>query len=90
MSSLSDDDDPKETIALVLASSAYTAVEKNSQEEIAMETPPEDTLEKILKALVVKRRKKMTQTVSVPLEAHQTASSSSDVSIPCALLYDMA
>jgi hypothetical protein len=51
-----------------------------------VETPPMDTLEKILKAQVVKRRKKMTQTVAVPLEAHQTASSSSDVSIPCALL----
>jgi hypothetical protein len=35
-------------------------------------------------------RKKMTQTVSVPLEVHQTASSWSDVSIPCVLLYDMA
>jgi hypothetical protein len=60
-------------------------VEKNSQEETAVEIPPKDTLEKILNAPVIKRRKKMTQTIFVPLEAHQTASSSSDVSIPCAL-----
>jgi hypothetical protein len=90
MSFLSDDDDPKETAALVLLSSTSIAVEKNLQEEIAVETPPEDTLEKILKAPVMKRRKKTTQTVSIPLEAHQTASSSSDLSIPCALLYGMA
>jgi hypothetical protein len=55
-----------------------------------VETPPEDTLEKILKAQIVKLFKKTTQTISVPIEAHQTASSSSDVSTPCALLYDMA
>jgi hypothetical protein len=61
-------------------------VEKNSQEETAVEIPMEDTLEKILNASVIKRRKKMTQTVYVPLEEHQTASSSSDVSIPCALV----
>jgi hypothetical protein len=50
-------------------------MEKNSQEEIVVETPLEDTLEKILKAPVIMHRKKMTQTVSVPLEVHQTASS---------------
>jgi hypothetical protein len=61
-------------------------VEKNSQEETMVEIPPEDTLENILHAPVVKRRKKMTQTVSVPLEAHQTTSSSSDVSILFALV----
>jgi hypothetical protein len=90
MSSLSDGDDPKETAAVVRPSLASTALEKNLQEEIVVETPPKDTLEKILKAPSVKRRKKTTQTVSIPLEAHQTASSSSDVSTPCALLYDMA
>jgi hypothetical protein len=52
-------------------------MEKNSQEETAVEFPPEETLEKILNALVIKRRKRTTQTVFVPLEAHQTASSSS-------------
>jgi hypothetical protein len=51
-----------------------------------VEIPPEDTLEKIINAPVIKHRKKMTQTVSVPLEAHQAASSSSDVSMPCALV----
>jgi hypothetical protein len=61
-------------------------MEKNSQEETAVETPSEDTLEKILNAPVVKRRKKMMQTLFVPLEAHQTTSSLSDVSIPCALV----
>jgi hypothetical protein len=61
-------------------------VEKNLQEETVVETPREDTLEKILNALVAKRHKKTTQTVSVPLEAHQTTASSSDVSIPCALV----
>jgi hypothetical protein len=60
-------------------------VEKNSQEETAVEIPPEDTMENIINAPVTKHRKKMTQTVSVPLEAHQTTSSSSDVSMPCAL-----
>jgi hypothetical protein len=34
----------------------------------------------------MKRSKKATHTASVPLEAHQDASSSSDVSTPCALL----
>jgi hypothetical protein len=86
---LSDDDDPKETATAIPRSSASTAVENNSQKEIVVETPREDTLEKILKAPSVKRRKKTTQTVSVSLEAHQTASSSSDVSTPCAILYDM-
>jgi hypothetical protein len=44
-----------------------------------MEIPPEDILEKIINALVTKYRKKVTQTASVSLEAHQDASSSSDV-----------
>jgi hypothetical protein len=86
---LNDDDDPKETATAIPPSLASTAVENNSQKEIVVETPPEDTLEKILKAPSVKRRKKTTQTVSVSLEAHQTVSSSSDVSTPCAILYDM-
>jgi hypothetical protein len=50
-------------------------VEKNLQEEIVVETPLKDTLEKILKAPSVKRPKKTTQTVCVSLEAHQTTSS---------------
>jgi hypothetical protein len=54
MSSLNDDYDPKETVDVVPPSLASTAVEKNSQEEIVVETPPEDTLEKILKAPSVK------------------------------------
>jgi hypothetical protein len=61
-------------------------VEKNSQEETAVEIPPEDTLEKILNPPVVKHRKKRTQTVYVSLEAHQPASSSSDLSITCVLI----
>jgi hypothetical protein len=65
-------------------------VEKNLREETAVETPPEDTLEKLLKVPVIKHRKKTAQTVSVPLEAHQTASLLSDVSKPCVLLYVMA
>jgi hypothetical protein len=89
MFSLSDDDDPKETATAVPPSSASSAVEKNLQEEIAAETPLEDTLEKILKAPSIKGRKKMTQIISVFLEAHQTASSLGDVSTPCVLLYDM-
>jgi hypothetical protein len=89
MSSLSDDD-PKETVVVVPPSLASTAVKNNSQEDIAVETPMEYALEKILMAPIVKHRKKTTQTVSVPLETHQTTSSSNDVSTPCALLYDMA
>jgi hypothetical protein len=50
-------------------------VEKNSQEETAVEIPSEDTLEKIINAPVIKRDKKMMQIVFVPLEAHQAASS---------------
>jgi hypothetical protein len=51
-----------------------------------MEIPPKDTLEKIINAPVMKRRKNTMQTVTVPLEAHQAASSSSDVIITCALV----
>jgi hypothetical protein len=59
---------------------ASTAMEKNSRGETMVVIPPEDTLEKIINA-PIKRRRKVTQTVSVPLEAHQTTYSS-DVSIP--------
>jgi hypothetical protein len=61
-------------------------MEKNSQEVTKVEIPPNDTLEKIIDASVMKRHKKTMQTVSVPLEAHHDASSSSDVSMPCALV----
>jgi hypothetical protein len=54
-----------------------------------VEIPPEDTLEKIINALVIKHHKKTTQTVYVPLEVHQATSSSSDVSMPCAHSYMM-
>jgi hypothetical protein len=60
--------------------------EKNSQEETVVEVPPEDALEKIIKAPALKRRKKAMHSASISLEAHQDASSSSDVSTPCALL----
>jgi hypothetical protein len=46
-------------------------------------------MEKIINAPVTKRRKKVTQIASVSLEAHQDASSSSDVSMPCALFFMM-
>jgi hypothetical protein len=61
-------------------------VEKNSQEESTMEIPLDDALEKIINASVMKRQKKKRQTVSVPLKAHQAASSSSHVSMPCTLV----
>jgi hypothetical protein len=54
-----------------------------------VEIPSEDTPEKIINAPVIKRRKKTTQTVFVPLEAHQADSSLSDVSMPCALSFMM-
>jgi hypothetical protein len=74
---------------LVLPSPTSNVAEKNSQEETAVEIPPEDTLEKIINAPVTKRRKKTRQTVSVPLEVHQDASSLSDVSMPYALFFMM-
>jgi hypothetical protein len=64
-------------------------VEKNSREETAVEIPPEDTLEKIINVSVTKHHKKMTQTIYVPLEAHQATSSSSDVSMLRALFFMM-
>jgi hypothetical protein len=67
MFSLSDDDDPKEIATAIPPASASTPMEKNLQEEIAMETPLEDTLEKILKAPSIKHRKKMMQTILSPL-----------------------
>jgi hypothetical protein len=72
---------------LVLPSPTSTAAENNSQEETAVEIPPEDTLEKIINAPVTKHHKKATQTVSAPLEVHQDASSSSGVIMPCALFF---
>jgi hypothetical protein len=74
---------------LVLPSPTSIVAEKNSQEETTVEIPPEDTMEKIINAPVTKRRKKVTQIASVSLEAHQDASSSSDVSMPCALFFMM-
>jgi hypothetical protein len=64
-------------------------VEKNSREETAVEIPPEDTLEKIINVSVTKRHKKTTQTIYVPLKAHQATSSSSDVSMLRALFFMM-
>jgi hypothetical protein len=60
-------------------------MEKSSQKEIAIETPSEDTLEKIVTMPSIKHRKKVTKTVIVSLEVHQTASSL-DVSTLNALL----
>jgi hypothetical protein len=57
----------------------------NSQEETAVEIPPEDTLEKIINVPSTKHRKKMMHSVSVSLEVHQPPSSSSNVSITCSL-----
>jgi hypothetical protein len=74
---------------VVLPSPTSIVAEKNSWEETAMEIPPEDTLEKIINVSVTKRRKKATQTASVSLEAHQDASSSSDVSMSYALFFMM-
>jgi hypothetical protein len=51
-----------------------------------VEIPPEETQEKIINAPVIKCRNKSMQTVYIPLEAHQAASSLSDVSMPCALV----
>jgi hypothetical protein len=62
---------------------------KRTRRKRLVEIPPEDTLEKIINALVIKHHKKTTQTVYVPLEAHQATSSSSDVSMPCAHSYMM-
>jgi hypothetical protein len=84
---LSDDDKPKETAVVVLPPPTSAIVEKNSQEEAAVEIPPEDTLEKIMKVSALKHRKKAMHTASVSLEVHQDASSSSDVSTPYALLF---
>jgi hypothetical protein len=84
---LSDDDKPKETAAIVLPPPISVVAEKNSQEETVVEVPLEDALEKIMKAPVLKHRKKTTHTASVSLEAHQDTSSSDDVSMPCALLF---
>jgi hypothetical protein len=78
---------PASTASLVLPSPTSTVAEKNLQEETAVEIPPEETLEKIINAPVTEHRKKMTQTVSVSLEAHQEASSLSDMSMPCALFF---
>jgi hypothetical protein len=72
---------------VVLPPPTSAIVEKNSQEETVVEVPPEDALEKIMKASALKCCKKATHTASVSLEAHQDASSSSDVSTPCALLF---
>jgi hypothetical protein len=54
-----------------------------------VEFSPKDTLEKIMKAPAIKRRKKATHTASVSLEAHQDTFSSSDVSTPRALFFMM-
>jgi predicted RNA-binding protein len=61
-------------------------MEKNPREETMVVIPPEDTLVKIINASIIKRRRKAMQTISVPLKAHQTASSSNVVSIPRALV----
>jgi hypothetical protein len=78
MFSLRDDEKSKGTATLVLPSPTSTVAENNSQEETVVEIPPEDTVEKIINVPVTRRGKKAMQTVSVPLEVHQDASSSSD------------
>jgi hypothetical protein len=50
-----------------------------------VESPPEDTLEKIINVPTTKHHNKMMHFVSVSLEAHQPPSSSSNVSITCSL-----
>jgi hypothetical protein len=72
---------------VILPPPTSAVAENNSQEETAVEVPPEDALEKIMKAPALIHHKKATQTTSVSLEVHQDASSSSDVSMPCALLF---
>jgi hypothetical protein len=72
---------------VVLPPPTSAVAKKNSQEETVIEVLPEDALEKIMKAPALKHHKKATHTASVSLEAHQDASSSSNVSTPYALLF---
>jgi hypothetical protein len=59
---------------VVLPSITSVVAKKGSWEEIMVETPSQDTLEKIIGAPIMKRHKKATYSASVSLEAHQPPS----------------
>jgi hypothetical protein len=71
---------------VVLPSTTPTAPKKSSQEETVVDNPSQDILEKVVGAQPVKRRKKMTHSASVLLEAHQPPSSSDHVSVTFCVL----
>jgi hypothetical protein len=86
--SFSDDDKPKKTTIVVLPLTTSTAPVGVSQEDTVVENPSHDILEKIVGASPTKRRKRMTHSMSVSLEAHQPLSSSDNVSITfCILIF---
>jgi hypothetical protein len=75
-----DDDKPKKAAIVVPPSATSSAPKKRPQEETMMDKPSQDLQEKVVGTQPLKCRKRMTQTASVSLEAHQPSSSSDHVS----------
>jgi hypothetical protein len=60
---------------VVLPLATSIAPKKHPQEETMVDKPLQDLQENVVGAQAVKRRKKMTHTTTISLEAHQSSSS---------------